>query len=790
MAEKKILGINRRKLFSVKVFGPIIGVAVVLVILLFNTATPLFKMMETKVLDTHFRLKEVSIGEKTTEGATESDFNPRISRDIIIIGIDTKTLDDIGTWPFPRSVHSALIDSFSRIKRENERESSVFLDIFFINKASKAYHDIALIDSMKENKRVFLETVLHSENPQTSKAQEIYSRQEAMFSNTGEISQIIGDTLEMETYYSAEPPLKPYSEVMAGFGHANFYQDSDEIYRRQQLIAKYSVLMETLSLDDLTPAYSVDPERHQRLVWEDRLGKPHTVKLPLDAASIKQLRADMEKNAVMKNEDTDGDQKVDTSYYVIKKYQDHFVPSITLALALHYFNRTVKDIVFYPGKYILIPSPQQFNVKAGEWEPYRVNGRQLDELKIPVTVRGDMLVNYMGRRSSADWDGYKTYPVRSYSSYALSAPIQDPASWPETKALGNKILMVGAFALGMAEDEKTTPLGLMYGIEIHANALNTIIMNNFIREIPAWINLLILILLVMGVSIYSSRMNTGLSLLLTIVLVFALFITATTVFDMKNLFFDFAKPAVGTVLAFVSIVVYRVVREEKDKRRIKDMFGKYVSPLVVEQMMNKPPELGGVDNDITVFFSDIRSFTTLSESMSPQELVNLLNEYLTAMTDCLISFNGTLDKYIGDAIMCFWGAPLSQEDHAELACKCALKQMELLSELNQRLPESKRIQIGIGLNSGICTIGNMGSQGRMNYTVMGDNVNLSSRLEGINKTYYTHIVISENTYQKINGKGFIVRELDDIRVKGKRKPVRIYELIAYEGPLDPPTLKN
>jgi adenylate cyclase len=206
---------------------------------------------------------------------------------------------------------------------------------------------------------------------------------------------------------------------------------------------------------------------------------------------------------------------------------------------------------------------------------------------------------------------------------------------------------------------------------------------------------------------------------------------------------------------------------------------------VVEQMMVNPPELGGVDMDITIFFSDIRSFTTLSESMSPQDLVHLLNDYLTAMTDCLIDYNGTLDKYIGDAIMGFWGAPLPQEDHAVLACKSALKQMELLSLLNEATEPNKRIEIGIGLNSGVSTVGNMGSQGRMNFTVMGDHVNLASRLEGINKQYRTRIVISQSTRDAIaHDDKFVVRELDDIRVKGKLKPVRIYELVGYEGSLE------
>ena len=227
--------------------------------------------------------------------------------------------------------------------------------------------------------------------------------------------------------------------------------------------------------------------------------------------------------------------------------------------------------------------------------------------------------------------------------------------------------------------------------------------------------------------------------------------------------------------------------EERDKKAIRDTFGKYLSPKVVEQLAHDPPELGGTDKELTVFFSDIRGFTTLSENMSPQELVNHLNEYLTAMTDLALDYGGTLDKYMGDAIMCFWGAPIPQQDHAVLACKCALKQMQVLAKLNEGWPEAKRFDIGIGLNSGIMTVGNMGSKLRMNYTLMGDNVNLGSRLEAINKEYGTHIIISENTYALVKDK-FIIRELDNIRVKGNNKPVVIYELVDCREGIEPPAL--
>jgi adenylate cyclase len=206
------------------------------------------------------------------------------------------------------------------------------------------------------------------------------------------------------------------------------------------------------------------------------------------------------------------------------------------------------------------------------------------------------------------------------------------------------------------------------------------------------------------------------------------------------------------------------------------MFGKYVNPKVVDQILENPPELGGVDKNLTVFFSDIRGFTTLSESMTPQDLVNHLNIYLTAMTDIILEFDGTLDKYEGDAIMCFWGAPVDQADHALRACKAALRQLTALEKLNEQWPPEKRINIGIGLNSGIMTVGNMGSIGRMDYTIMGDQVNLGARLEGTNKAYKTQIIISEFTYGMVKDH-VVVRELDNIRVKGKNKPVLIYELI-------------
>jgi adenylate cyclase len=794
-------GRNRSKILNVKYFSLILGVLTFCLFLGMNTWTTVFSHMELKLLDLHFNLKTVFDQTRIQEGVTVEKRNPDISPDILILGIDFNSLNQFGRWPFPRYRHANLIDAFSRIKDQTQRESALFIDVFFIEPDNNAFDDVVLTEAMETNGRVYIETVLKRTPMASHEADEFFGRQQVLYDNYGEIRNVHGDTSKVVEYYGLQAPLKPYGRTSYGYGHANFYDDYDKKYRRQQLIAKSSVQLAEYDLEDLDSSFTLDEGNYERLAWVDKEGQYHTVKYPLTDKVLESLRKEVISDSAPRVEDSDKDGPPDKSYYVIYHFEAHFVPSITLALAANYFNKSLEDLEVVLGDHITIPNIQKYNSDTGEWGPYTIieeypvadeNGniiqegksRIVNELRIPIDDRGQMLINYMGMRSNSTRGGYQTFPVRSYSGYAARVPGADPSTWPRTKAVDNKILMVGAFAQGIADDEKTTPYGLMYGVEIHANALNTILMDNFLHELPEWINILILFFSIMIIAFITARMGPGWSLLLMLFLIFAQFIAISILFEFRNLMIHFAAPGVASFFVYITVMLYRIITEESDKRRIKLMFGKYVSPVVVEQMMEKPPELGGEDNDTTIFFSDIRSFTTLSETMTPQELVHLLNEYLTAMTDCLMDYRGTLDKYIGDAIMCFWGAPIPQEDHALLACKCALKQMQLLDELNKQWPPEKQIHIGIGLNSGVSTVGNMGSEGRMNYTVMGDNVNLASRLEGINKQYYTSIVISESTYEKVRDRGAICRELDDIRVKGKKKPVRIYELVGFEDGLE------
>jgi adenylate cyclase len=789
---------KRAKFLETRIFGFVIAAIVAGIIVLFTYATGLLQPLQLKMLDTHFNLKISTRGKTVQEGTIYSENNPRISQDLLIVGVDSTTLARFGRWPFSRAKHADLVNAFSRIRDKDKRENALFLDILFVSETDDPDADAALAKALRDSGKVFIETSLLLPPNESDEGEAMAQRERRLAQRFGTLRNVSGDWEEMVTFHSVDAPRPQFQAAAAGYGHATFIEDRDKIFRRQPVIAKLADLVETIPLDDLKPGYSVDKSAFERLAWMDTDGLFHNIKTPMTEASLASLRRSMEASAPRKVDEAGGE-----GYFIIRRFKDSFVPSITLSLAMQYFGKSMDEIQVVVGKYVRIPSPTRFDPEAGTRVPYEIvtkpavldeagnvvkegKSRVLPNIDIPIDANGMMLVNFMGPPSSDNPSGIQTYPVRPYAGFAERAPGEDPAAWRPSMAAANKILMVGAFATGMA-DEKQTPFGIMYGIEAHTNALNTILMDNFIIEAPVAANIAILILLVLLVAFMSSRLSTFLSFFVTLLLIAGFFLGTTMLFDTNAYLIDFAPGAVAMVFTFIAIVVYRAMTEERDKKAIRETFGKYLSPKVVDQLVENPPELGGVDKNLTVLFSDIRSFTTLSESMSPQELVNHLNTYLTAMTDVILEYGGYLDKYVGDEVMCFWGAPLPQEDHAILACKCALRQMERLRELNANWPEAIRINIGIGLNSGIMTVGNMGSPTRMNYTLMGDNVNLGARLEGTNKEYATNIIISEFTYGLVKDK-FICREMDNIRVKGKNKPVVIYELVDCLEDMKPPKL--
>ncbi|MCB0348014.1 MAG: adenylate/guanylate cyclase domain-containing protein [Bdellovibrionales bacterium] len=350
----------------------------------------------------------------------------------------------------------------------------------------------------------------------------------------------------------------------------------------------------------------------------------------------------------------------------------------------------------------------------------------------------------------------------------------------------DKIFVLGATAVGIY-DLRVTPFEENFpGVETHANVIDNLLRNDFLLDLPNEVEYMFYILLTIGILISLAMARLGAihsSLFAAFAIVSTLYIDFEH-FYKKGTVVNIILPLTLIVTLYIGLTIYKYFTEEKNKRELKGTFQKYVSPAIVEEVLKdaKNIELGGKKIRMSVLFSDVRGFTTISEKLDPKALGDFLNSYLTPMTELVFKNKGTLDKYMGDAVMAFFGAPIQYADHGKMACLCALDMMSKLDGLNklyetQGLPP---IDIGIGINTGEMSVGNMGSETVRSYTVMGDAVNLGSRLEGINKQYGTNIIISEFTNEDVKSV-FVTREIDRVRVKGKLEPVKIFELVGAKN---------
>lgn len=414
-------------------------------------------------------------------------------------------------------------------------------------------------------------------------------------------------------------------------------------------------------------------------------------------------------------------------------------------------------------------------------------------MHIPTDRQGKLLINYAGPE--------KMFPYLSFADLLSDSPdaMIEQRIWnakektwkleerkvKKAEFMKDKIFVVGATAIGIY-DLRVTPFQENFpGAETHLNAIDNMLQKNFFKPAPDEQIYMMLVLGILGLvlSISLSYLGAVPGLALAAACVFGTAWVDQHYFFNRGTVITVIWPLFLALMLYVSLTFYRYLTEERGKKELRQTFQKYVSPAIVEEILSDPKniQLGGRKVKLTVFFSDVRGFTTISEKLDPRALSDLLNSYLTPMTDLVFKNRGTLDKYMGDAIMAFFGAPISFDDHAKYACRCALQSLVKLREL-QREYEAKglpSIDIGIGLNTGEVSVGNMGSETVRSYTVMGDAVNLASRLEGINKTYGTRIILSEMTYVEVKD-NFVCREVDWVRVKGKAQPVKIYELISEE----------
>lgn len=338
---------------------------------------------------------------------------------------------------------------------------------------------------------------------------------------------------------------------------------------------------------------------------------------------------------------------------------------------------------------------------------------------------------------------------------------------------------------------------LMYGVEIHANVIETVLRSDFLTRQSGLAEILIIVASVFITFFVTSwmrslriRRHAGLELLAAGFTFFALgsvTVASLELFSSYKYVTAMVSPIVAILGGYFASTAFDYVTERKQRMMIKNMFSTYVNPAVVEELIANPSKLrlGGERKQLTVLFSDIEGFTTLSEGMDPEMLVSLLNEYLSAMAGIVFKHNGTLDKFEGDAVMAFWGAPVHDEQHALHACRCALAMQQTLAEIRDAWKRDGKPQFlaRIGVNSGEMVVGNMGGEEKFDFTVIGDAVNLASRLEGANRYYKTEIIIGESTYEAVKDQ-MLCRELDLVTVRGRSVPLRTYELVHADHNVD------
>ncbi|MBW1750588.1 MAG: adenylate/guanylate cyclase domain-containing protein, partial [Deltaproteobacteria bacterium] len=421
-------------------------------------------------------------------------------------------------------------------------------------------------------------------------------------------------------------------------------------------------------------------------------------------------------------------------------------PPLSLVSAWHYLDRP------------------QLMVETGK---HGVEGIRMGQRFIPTDERGQLLINYLGPP--------KTFPHISIGDI-LSGQLP-------SGLFKDKIVIVGATAEG-THDLRGMPVTPLYpGVEMHATVIDNILTRNFMAK-PKWAHiydLLAIIMLAAVTGVALPRMGAMKGLMLTMILFILYIYLAYWFFIHLRFWLNIVYPLLALLANYTVLRVHGYITKDRERKKIQQTFKQYVAPLVIEKMIKNPHKLklGGEEKELTVLFNDIVGFTGLSERHTPTEMVKILSSYFEKMTEQVFSYRGTLETYIGDEFMAIFGAPVERTDHAEKACDAALAMQNHLVSLRDGWAKTGHAMLTsrIGINTGSMLVGNLGCKYRFVYGALGDNVNLASRLEGLNKVYNTEILIGDNTARQVEN-SFRLREIDMVRAKGKEVPVRIYELLA------------
>lgn len=609
----------------------------------------------------------------------KNQLNPRVkSKEISLVTIDDKSLEKIGMWPIPRTLHAKMIE---RLKHFGAKV--VAMDVLFPEKAPVCGPDSpdttlaqAFRDFQSDGRRIFL-----AYTTGTSEEDSLPEAPVEMLNDT--VVTRSSSDVNMHPYKIGRYtfPIEEFVATEVGMGSIAMSEDPDGVFRQYLLILN----VDTIYFGSL--GFNA---------WEAFTEKKHEVKI--------------------------------------------------------------------------------FNDGNGELE--------IDGKKLELNSHGETKIRFFGG-------------LENFSTVSLYDLLESKDDDPKiSEAIKDKIVFVGSTALG-AHDLRASPIDpKMPGVLAHMNMAHMLVKKYFFQPVNESVKYSIIFLCIgMLIFYFTQRFGSAFLDLFVVITILAGAYAADYYYFMPQgfelkLFYCFfcfvASYSWNTFLKFYEA--------SKEKKQIKGTFARYVAPTIVDEMLQDPEKLvvGGFRRDITCLFSDVRDFTSISEGLTATELAHSLNMYMGRMTDIVFETKGTLDKYIGDAIVAFWGAPLEIGNHAQHAVEGAIKMMETLPAINAEFEKLGRPQfkVGIGLNSGECNVGNMGSDRIFSYTALGDNMNLGSRLESLCKYYGAQILISEYTLERIDQEKIKVRPIDRVIVKGKTKPVAIFEVLHGFHPMmkDPESL--
>jgi adenylate cyclase len=711
--------------------------------------------LENSILDVKFRVRGAP-----TSAEERAEFQARAH--VVIVAVDEKStrVPDLGLWPWPRMKTAQLIEALGRCGAR-----AIGFDAVFSEPDSQ--RAAPLIEALRQRYvagepqdlafLAYLDEVLASVRGDARMAEALEASKNVVlgyffFTSPEEIRHLDREDVidramesigfgtfayivrharsnperELPAGFGARANLPEFTDAVERYGFFNQYPDVDGVYRRMPWVYAYR---RTVSRLPLARAREFDE------LWTACLGM---------------AREGLET----------GQKKTEGGEDVVPQ----LFPSLSLQMLSEYYQQPVNLYLNTPDGETFMP---RF-VAVGIGPP----GPVTEAHKTVLLEQGGFFrLNYYG-------------PGQTFRHVSASDLLLDD---PEAcAAVQGKLVLFGVTTVGVY-DLRPSPFSANHpGVELHATAIENILSGQTLIRPPDLPGLELLAMALVGLMLswFLNRFRLTLGLVATLLFTLAEILGDYGLLFRNGIFSHNILLHVQTVALFLGIAVFRYATEEREKSRVRQAFQFYLSKDVVNEVLQDTSKLklGGERRVLTVLFSDIRGFTTISEGLAPEALAELLNEYLTPMTELVFKHRGTLDKYMGDAIMAFFGAPVAYEDHADAACRTALEMMAELRVMQQgwKARGLPHIDIGIGVNTGPMSVGNMGSARRFDYTVLGDNVNLGSRLEGLNKNYASHIIASQFT-REVVGARYAFRELDLVAVKGKKEPVRIYELL-HAGP--------